>query len=77
MAGLDSPEPGGLPAFAAEMNLAIADLGTMAHEAETAIASGEAGAVVAFPDGIVCERDPETGAVVLHECIAPPADFSE
>lgn len=70
-------EPGGLPAFADEMNVAMSDLGTLAHDAESAIAAGEGGEVVAFPDGIVCERDPETGIVRLNECVAPPADLSE
>lgn len=70
-------EPGGLPAFASELDIAISDLGSIARDAETALASGEGGEVVAFPDGIVCERDPETGIVRLNECVAPPADLNE
>jgi len=70
-------EPGGLPAFAGGLDLAISDLGAMARDAESAIAAGEGDQVVAFPDGIVCERDADTGVVRLDECVAPPADLSE
>jgi hypothetical protein len=69
-------EPGGLPAFASEVDLAVSDLGTIARSAESALAVEEGKHAVAYPDGVVCERDPQTGAVRMDECLAPLADMS-
>ena len=70
-------EPGGLPAFASELDVAVTDLGALARDASAALASEEDGHVIAYPDGVVCERDAQTGVVRLDECVSPPADRTE
>ena len=69
-------EPGGLPAFASEVDLAVSDLGTIAWSAESAVAVEEGKHAVAYADGVVCERDPETGTVRTDECVVPPIEMS-
>src|SRR5689334_5678701 len=67
-------EPGGLPAFASELEAAAADIGGATVRAQGALAIEQSKYAVGYADGVVCERDEQTHRVRLDECVVGPGE---
>ena len=61
-------EPGGLTAFAGELESVEQGIGAATARLDSSIERGSQSHVVEFMDGVVCERDPATHKVLDDHC---------
>ena len=67
-------EPGGLPAFASELESVASDIGVATVRAQGALAIEQSRYAAGYADGVVCERDQGTHRIRLDECVVGPGE---